>query len=73
MLDYGRFDHGRHKAGLGDWKENIRSGRVQPPAPLPEPGEIPAELREIAAAWGYLPAERLVTPEAAAGDAAARR
>jgi hypothetical protein len=73
MLDYGRFDHGRYKAGLGDWKESIRSGRVQPPAPLPAPEEVPPELRDIAVAWGYLPAEPLVRPEAAAGDAAARR
>ena len=32
MLEYGKFDHGRMKPGLGDWKDNIKSGRVQPPA-----------------------------------------
>jgi len=55
MLEYGRFDHGRYKAGLGDWSENIRSGRVQPAAPPPAAEEVPAELREICEAWGYLP------------------
>ena len=55
MLEYGRFDHGRYKAGLGDWSENIRSGRVQPAAPPPPPEEIPAELHEICTTWGYLP------------------
>jgi hypothetical protein len=53
MLDYGRFDHGRYRAGRGDWKEKIKSGEVQSAAPLPPPGEIPPGLREIATAWGY--------------------
>lgn len=40
--------------GLGDWREKIRSGRVQPARPLPaEP--IPPELLEICGQWGYLP------------------
>ncbi len=51
MLEYGRFDHGRYRAGIGDWKEKIRSGEVQPPEPAPE--EIPAALRPLADAWGY--------------------
>src|SRR4051794_29950508 len=37
MLDYGRFDHGRMRPGLGDWSEQIKSGRVQAPKPLPGP------------------------------------
>jgi hypothetical protein len=53
MLEYGRFDHGRYRAGLGDWKDKIRSGQVQPAAPLPTLEETPPALREIAAAWGY--------------------
>jgi hypothetical protein len=53
MLDYGRVSHGRYKAGLGDWSEKIKSGRVQPPAPPPSAGEIPEPLRPIAEAWGY--------------------
>ena len=56
MVDYGRFAHGRYRPGLGDWKEKIRSGRVQPAAPLPAVDEIPAELHGLCAAWGYPPA-----------------
>ena len=37
--------------GLGDSSLNIRSGRIQPPAPLPE--ETPAALAAICASWGY--------------------
>jgi hypothetical protein len=55
MLEYGEFDHGRYKVGLGDWSPNIKSGRVQPPAPPPRLEEIPEALRDICAAWGYLP------------------
>ena len=53
MLDYGTHDHGRYKVGLGDWKDKIKTGQVQPPEPPPD--EIPEPLREIAARWGYLP------------------
>jgi Sulfotransferase family len=52
MLDYGRFDHAGFTPGLGDSSLNIRSGRIQPPAPLP--GEIPDELADMCAIWGYL-------------------
>jgi len=51
MLEYGRFGHAGFTPGLGDSSLNIRSGRIQPPAPLPE--EIPSGLAEICAAWGY--------------------
>ncbi|MBX5469669.1 MAG: sulfotransferase [Thermoleophilaceae bacterium] len=54
MLEYGRFAHGRYRVGLGDWTENIKSGRVQPPAP--PPAEIPPGLDDLCVAWGYLPA-----------------
>jgi hypothetical protein len=57
MLDYGQFDHGRFKSGLGDWKDNIKSGKVQPAKPLPSEDEIPAELRSLCEAWGYVPAK----------------
>ena len=57
MLEYGKFDHGRLKAGLGDFKEKIRSGEVQPPAPLPAPEEVPVALRASAVAWGYMTAD----------------
>jgi Sulfotransferase family len=55
MLEYGQFDHGRYRAGFGDWKDKIRSGRVQPPDPLPAPEDIPDLLRPLSRAWGYLP------------------
>jgi hypothetical protein len=51
MLEYGRFEHDGFTAGLGDSSLNIRSGRIQPPAPIPD--EIPAELAGICAAWDY--------------------
>ena len=51
MLDYGSFGHAGFTPGLGDSSLNIRSGRIQPPAPLPE--EMPAGLAAICAAWGY--------------------
>lgn len=56
MLAYGRFDHGRLKPGLGDWKDKIKSGEVQPPDPPPPLEEIHPSLRELCVAWGYAPA-----------------
>jgi hypothetical protein len=57
MLEYGNFDHGRYKAGLGDWADKIKTGQIQPPEPPPPPEEIPPALREMSEKWGYLPAE----------------
>jgi len=54
MLDYGQFDHGRYKSGLGDWNEKIKSGAIQPPEPPPPLDEIDPALREMCAKWGYL-------------------
>ena len=54
MLDYGQFDHGRYRSGLGDWAEKIKTGQVQPADPPPAPDEVPAPLRPIAETWGYL-------------------
>jgi Sulfotransferase family len=53
MLDYGRFDHGRYRPGVGDWKEKIKSGEVQPPEEPPAFEEIHPALRELTIAWGY--------------------
>jgi hypothetical protein len=53
MLEYGRFDHGRYRPGIGDWKEKIKSGEVQAPDPPPE--TIPPALEALAAVWGYAP------------------
>ena len=57
MLEYGNFDHGRYKAGLGDWADKIKTGQIQPPEPPPAPEDIPPALREMTEKWGYLPAE----------------
>jgi hypothetical protein len=54
MLEYGTFSHGKLRAGLGDWKDNIKTGTVQPPKPLPARDEIPPELLPLAIAWGYV-------------------
>ena len=54
MLRYGDHGHGEFVKGIGDWRDKIRTGRVQPGRPLPAPDEIPEELREICAEWGYL-------------------
>lgn len=54
MLEYGRSKHGRFMSGIGDWSDNIRSGQVQPPRPLPKPEGVPPGLRAQCQAWGYL-------------------
>lgn len=66
MLEYGRHRHGGYRTGLGDWKEKIRSGTVQPPDEPPPPGETPAELAELCDAWGY-PRGTAAAPEALQG------
>jgi hypothetical protein len=42
--------------GPGDWREKIRSGRVQSARPLP-PGPMPAPLLELCTTWDYPGAE----------------
>lgn len=56
MLEYGRFDHGRYRSGLGDYADKIKTGEVQPPEPPPE--HVPEPLREACEAWGYSPGAR---------------
>jgi len=53
MLDYGRVSHGRYVAGIGDWSENIRSGKIQQARPLPPASEVTPLLQPLAADWGY--------------------
>jgi hypothetical protein len=53
MLDYLDGDESFIR-GLGDWRDKIRSGRVQAARPVPS-GPIPGELLELCGAWGYLP------------------
>jgi hypothetical protein len=62
MLDYGQYKHGKFKPGLGDWTDNIRTGRVQAPKPLPSPDETPPQLLDLAKAWGYVPADYAKPP-----------
>lgn len=52
MLQYG--SEGVFDKGLGDWKEKILSGQIQPGRELPEASEVPAPVREIARTWGYV-------------------
>ena len=54
MLEYGKARHGKFRSGIGDWSDKIRSGQVQPPAPLPAPEDVPPGLEEQCRAWGYL-------------------
>lgn len=53
MLSYGTPDV--VTKGLGDWKDKIRSGQVQPGRDLPRPEEIPGALTGMCRTWGYLP------------------
>jgi len=55
MLDY-LPEEPTFTRGLGDWREKIRSGRVQAARPLP-PGPLHPDLRNLCTAWDYLPAE----------------
>jgi hypothetical protein len=57
MLDYGAHDHGPFMAGIGDFADEIRSGRIIPDTVVGiEPDHVPEPLRPAARAWGYLPA-----------------
>ncbi|MFI7632917.1 sulfotransferase family protein [Nonomuraea sp. NPDC049400] len=40
--------------GLGDWRDKIRSGTVQPARELPAEDQIPDVLKPICRTWGYL-------------------
>ncbi|MGP3967643.1 sulfotransferase family protein [Streptomyces sp. 6N223] len=54
MLEYGARNDDKLQKGLGDWKDKIRSGTIQPGRKLPSrPEDIPEVLRGISAAWGY--------------------
>jgi hypothetical protein len=73
MLDYGRFDHGRYRPGVGDWKEKIRSGEVQPAEPPPPFDEIPRELQPLTVAWGYVPSGEAAQAAVRGAQAASTR
>ncbi|MFC4009387.1 sulfotransferase family protein [Nonomuraea purpurea] len=52
MLTYG--EQRVLEKGLGDWRDKIRSGTVQPARALPPEEEIPDVLKPICRTWGYL-------------------
>ncbi|MZD09770.1 sulfotransferase [Streptomyces sp. SID5785] len=54
MLEYGERDDTQLRKGLGDWRDKIRTGRVQGGRPLPQDDDVPEILRPIGKAWGYL-------------------
>ncbi|MFF4413017.1 sulfotransferase family protein [Streptosporangium sp. NPDC001559] len=54
MLEYGEQEV--LQKGLGDWKDKIRSGSVQPGRALPAPDEVPEVLRPMAVTWDYVAA-----------------
>jgi hypothetical protein len=56
MLNYGEYDHGRFRPGLGDWSKKIKSGEIHAPGPPPTLEETPEPLRELAQQWGYVSA-----------------
>ncbi|MFC8797883.1 sulfotransferase family protein [Promicromonospora sp. NPDC057138] len=53
MIAYGEQEHGELRKGMGDWRDKIRTGTIQPGRPLPRPGEVPRDLREMCERWGY--------------------
>ncbi|MEU9335463.1 sulfotransferase [Streptomyces sp. NPDC048290] len=53
MLDYRKGDHGPFVPFIGDWSDNIKSGKIQHARPLPSAEDVPEALREVSRAWGY--------------------
>ncbi|MCF6525107.1 sulfotransferase [Streptomyces sp. JJ36] len=53
MLEYGPRPEKDMIRGLGDWRDKIRSGSVQPGRAVPEDSEVPEVLRPMCEAWGY--------------------
>ncbi|WP_259471926.1 sulfotransferase [Streptomyces shenzhenensis] len=53
MLDYGEQDHGTFRPQLGDWSEEIKSGRIHTARPPDPTLPLPPRLTEIAKTWGY--------------------
>ncbi|MFD8720943.1 sulfotransferase [Streptomyces sp. NPDC059629] len=53
MLEYGTKDHATFRPKLGDWSDEIRSGRIQAARQADLGAELPPRLAEIAKAWRY--------------------
>lgn len=54
MVEYGDRTENTLERGLGDWRDKIRSGTVQPGRELPDLSEVPQPLREMCELWGYV-------------------
>ncbi|MFJ4577364.1 sulfotransferase family protein [Streptomyces sp. NPDC088846] len=54
MLNYGSQDHGSFRMFLGDWRERISSGVIQPHRRLPAIDEVPEDLAGHCRAFGYV-------------------
>ncbi|MFF4621261.1 sulfotransferase family protein [Nonomuraea jabiensis] len=52
MLAYGK--QAVLEKGLGDWRDKIRSGAVQPARELPSADQVPDALKPMCRTWGYL-------------------
>jgi hypothetical protein len=52
MLSYGK--QAVLEKGLGDWRDKIRSGAVQPARELPTADQVPDTLKPICRTWGYV-------------------
>lgn len=52
MLSYG--EQTVIQKGLGDWRDKIRSGTVQPGRELPDPDSVLDSLKPMCRTWGYL-------------------
>ncbi|MFC4117595.1 sulfotransferase family protein [Nonomuraea zeae] len=52
MLSYGK--QAVLEKGLGDWRDKIRSGTVQPARELPTADQVPDALKPICRTWEYL-------------------
>ncbi|WP_219501569.1 sulfotransferase family protein [Nonomuraea ceibae] len=53
MLSYG--EQTVIQKGLGDWRDKIRTGTVQPGRELPPEKSVPESLKPMCRSWGYLP------------------
>ncbi|MGW0483302.1 sulfotransferase family protein [Nonomuraea sp. NPDC003214] len=53
MLSYG--EQSVIQKGLGDWRDKIRTGTVQPGRELPPEESVPESLKPMCRSWGYLP------------------
>src|SRR2546430_8646876 len=53
MVEYGQADHGPYLAGIGDFTDRIRTGRVLSSRALPTEAETPEPLQPFCRALGY--------------------